>query len=336
MPKDFISMTTGQLGSYLKKEHGLILYPFAFYLHSVIRAPIGRERPKRNLKEGWNYPGWNVKKRRFMTKKELLELRSESDAPDPWEQEMNRAGLHVGESFRFDREVLRGLQKKVVNLRDKIIETAWDIEDQVYGVRREGKEGARKTALEWGAGELLCRLQSEYQNMSSWLLTLGRPPSVKTETACLWAELFRHEGLPVSWPLIADLMDWFLARLLPYENYQWVFGSEEISDPEYLKQKYHKQKERWRLIFEYRKSQEFTIEFPGLPRRRWLLVFGKTWDGFGIVLNADSREFHKADFSADMLEASRKVFQACPDMRCGLLLPDLTFSLVKDWVPKAG
>jgi hypothetical protein len=330
LAKDFIDLTPGELSSKLSKECGIALYPFAFFVHSVIREPIGKERPERRLEDGWDFRGWNKEERRFMTEEELLERVNEASSPNPWMEAMNREGLYSGELFKPDSEVMRCLKKKIVNLRDKILSTIREIDELVYDVRYQGRDGDREMALSWGAGELLCRLQDEYEQIAIWLSPIGRPPSVKTEIACLWAELLRREGLQLRWPLIADLLDWFLARLFPHEFYQWIFGSNEASDPEYLKQKHHKQKERWRLIYDYRLRREFTVELPGLPRRRWLLIFGETWDDFGIVLNTDSREFHHSKFSDSMIEVARKIFQANPEMRAGVIFPDLTYSLIND------
>jgi hypothetical protein len=330
MPKDFIDLTPGELSSKLSKECGFPLYPFAFFAFSVIREPIGKERFERRLEDGWDFPGWNNSERRFRTEEELLEMMNVISSPNPWKEAMNRAGLFSVDSGDQDREVLRCLKKKIVNLRDKILSTAKEIDELVYDVHYEGKGGDRDMAISWGAAELLCRLQDEYEKIAIWPSPRGRPPSAKTEIACLWAELLRREGPQLRWPLIADLLDWFLARLFPHALYQSIFGSSGASDPEHLKQKFYKQKERWKLIYDYRLRREFTVERPGLPRRRWLLVFGKTWDDFGVVINADSREFHHAGFGGGMLDVAQKIFQANLEMRAGVIFPDRTYSLIRD------
>ena len=336
MPKDLSSMTPAGLNSYLSAEFGVGLYPFALILHSIIREPIAKGRSRCGLDDGWNFPGWNHEERRFSTDEELLALEVEAGPLDSSEIAMNQAGLRSAESFKYDREDVRCLQKKVLNLRKKILGTTRELEECLHDAHYVGKEGEHRLAIAWGAAELLCKLQSAYEDMGSWSLTIGRPPSAKIEAACLWAELFRLDGLPAPWTLIADLLDWFLARLFPHELYREIFDNEEISDPEYFQQKYVKEKKRWELIFAYRRRQRLSEEFPGLPRRRWVMAFGQSWDGFGYVLHADSTEIVRNDFSKEVLEAARRILISHPESRLGVIFPDLTYFHIPDRSPKIG
>lgn len=327
MSKDFASLSPSELNSFLADEHGFGLFPLTSIVHSIVLEPISSGRPGRPLGEGWDYPGCHSGESRFLTAEEAASLLKRVQPASPETEAMNRAGLYELEDHRADRDVVRGLQKKIVNLRDKIEETIREIDELGYGNRVAGRAAELERLANWGAGELLCALQGEYRRLDDLLATVGRPPSARTEAACLWAQHLRRRGRRVPWVLISDLVDWFAAKLSPYEFYKGLLGSDELCDPENLRHKFFKHVERWELIYAHRCREPRPLPLgAGISgARSCVLTFDPTGRECGAIIRIGSREFHPLKFPADVVEAARRVLWSPGGSGNGAVFPDLTY-----------
>lgn len=338
--KDFISWPTAELDLFLKREFRIGLYSFAFLLYEVIEEPIKKKMTDTKIHTGWVFPGWHPFENRPLNKKEIL-IKYKPSTPRLKElDDLNRAGFYPEDGPEMDRESLRLLQQKIVNLRKKILEVAGEVEVRrkyLVDTPPKGKSPEEQQALaaRWKVGEFLSRLQDEYVDLFMMQPTLGRPSNPETEAACLWAQHFRHMEKRVPWPLIASLMDWFMHRLQRYDFYQKIFTNKEMSDPDHLRQKFYKHKRRWELFYTYRCGAQMYREFQEaglsdeqIKKARMVLIFGKTYDEFRAMLRHPSYEKFQFDgFSGRMLEAVRHVLICTESSRSALILPDGSFIL---------
>ena len=340
MAIDFVSKSPTELNSVLSRELAGGLFPFAQMLFEVLYEPISRQRFARKLDRGWYYPGWHRGDQRFLTEEELAVLARRSIPSSHEAKALNRAGLFGGEMSRLDSEVARCMRKKVVNLRDKIQATIREFEEVGLGYHRneEGKDADRARALKWGAGEFLCTLQRHYSYLNEALSAVGRPPNPDIEVGCLWAQHFRTGGMRIPWHLISGLMDWFMSRLLGHAFYRAIFTKADLSDSEYLKQKFYRQKERWELIYAYRrrgKVRRLTAEYLGLDedaldKEKMMIVFGPNEREFRGSLRTElfeSKKAYKNAIPSATSKAVQEVIRSIPRSRNVIVFPDSTIFL---------
>jgi len=325
--KEFVSLSPGELNRFLSDEHGLGLYPLASILHHVILEPVSAGRPERPTDEGWDYPGWHPTEGRFLTDDEKSVYLACVQPVSPEEDAMNRAGLFGWENFSADRDVIRCLRKKIVNLKDKIEETVREIDELEYGNRAQGRDEELERLANWGAGEFLSTLQCEYARLGDLLAAIGRPPSARTEIACLWAQHLRRAGNRVPWTLLADLMDWFSEKFSPYDSYQGMLGGDELCDPENIRHKFFKHTDRWELIYSYRFRERPPLSDGQGPAERdaCVLAFGRARRECGAILRVGDRELHPIKFPSEVIETARRILWSPFGSGNGAVFPDLSF-----------
>ncbi|GEM_PF-3054876 len=338
--KDFIGMRTDDLDLYLKREFHIGLYPFAFLLFEVIEEPIKKKKTDIKAHDGWVFPGWHAHENRPLNEEELaIRYRSSSFRLKEL-GDLYRAGFYPEEGPDMDRETLRLLKQKIVTVRKKVLDLVGEIEvSRKYMVptppKGKSPEDQRALAARWEVGGFLTALQDEYFDLLTMRPTVGRPSNPETEAACLWAQHLRSMDRRVSWPMIAALMDWFMARLQRFDFYRQIFTSKELSDPDHLRQKFYKHQKRWKLFYAYRRGgrlvrnlHELGIRKEEMKNERLVLVFGRTRAQFRTLYRQEEYgEFHFQGYSGRMLEAVRHVLICTDSSRNALILPDGSFIL---------
>jgi len=338
--KDFIGMRTDDLDLYLMREFRVGLYPFAFLLFEVIEEPIKKIRTDIKVDNGWVFPGWHARENRPLNKEELA-IKYRPGAPGLKElSDLYRAGFSPEAGPDMDRETIRLLKQKIVTVRRKVLDLVGEIEvSRKYIVdsppKGKAPEDQHALAARWEVGGFLAALQDEYRFLLAMRPTVGRPSNPETEAACLWAQHLRSMERRVSWPMIAALMDWFMARLQRFDFYQRIFTSKELSDPDHLRQKFYKHKKRWELFYAYRRGgrlvrnlHELGIRKEEMKNERLVLVFGRTRAQFRTLYRQEEYgDFHYRGLSGRMLEAVRHVLICTDSSRNALILPDGSFIL---------
>jgi hypothetical protein len=335
--EEFIALPPDELNSYLRREFQVGLYAFAAMLFEVIREPIKKRRVKIRAHDGWIFWGWHPTENRPMNEAELRNKHRFFAVEMKSLAALNQAGFYPDEGPILDRETLRLLKEKIVTLRKKILDTAAEIEvRRKYVVKTppRGKSPEDQNALvaRWEVGRFLSKLQDEYIDLLAMFPTSGRPSSPEIEAACLWAQHFRSKGMRVPWPLISELMDWFTSRLRRYAYYQKVFANKEASDPDYLRQKFYRQKTRWEMLYPYRRGGRMYLDLIRLgldgtetELTKVVLVFGRTEAELRSLYRQSRSKAQLEGLSARMLAASIHVL-GCTDPRMNaFILPDGSF-----------
>lgn len=333
---EFIALPPEELDSCLRKEFSIGLYTFASLLFEVIREPVKKRRPNTKIPPGWFF-FWHPTENRPVNDEEIksyykfvaIDLKPMVD--------LNDAGYYADEGPAIDREPLRLLKQKIATLRKKILEVAAEIEVRRKHVvptppRGKSPEDQKALAARWEVGRFLSKLQEEYFDLLAMWPAVGRPSNPETETACLWAQHFRRKGIRIPWPLIAALVDWFMHRLRRYDFYRKIFTNDDMSDPDYLRQKFYKHKKRWELIYAHRRiSRKYldllalNLEDEEMKKARMVLVFGRTEAELRWLYRQSRSTAQLKGLSARMLAASIHVLH-CTDPRMNaFILPDGSF-----------
>ncbi len=132
--------------------------------------------------------------------------------------------------------------------------------------------------------------------------------------------------------MISELMDWFMLRLRRYAYYQKVFANKEASDPDYLRQKFYRQKKRWEMLYPYRRGGRMYLDLIRLgldgaetELTKVVLVFGRTEAELRSLYRQSRSKIQLEGLSARMLAASIHVL-GCTDPRMNaFILPDGSF-----------
>lgn len=130
------------------------------------------------------------------------------------------------------------------------------------------------------------------------------------------------------------MMDWVMAKLYPHAFHKEFFVNDELSDPEHLKQQFHKNRKRWEILYPYRRRHvarrdPFLDTLLDLDNRGIILTFGKTQVEFGAIFK-DSGGFLYATYekfiaSGSVEKLATRIFHDKPKFKHGVIFPDLSF-----------
>lgn len=259
MKKNFIDLSPSELNTFLIKETGINLIFFSSLAFEVVR--------------------W---KKIFPDKKldpKTVNVRGcKGDEPEFCHR--------ISITQQDDRQILISLRKKIVNLENKIIETMLESEILLHFEHRDKDqfinkdEFKKKFAWEYDLEDFFDILFMDKCDIDD-LLALnktGAPINRRNLLCSIWARYMIEKNKVANWKIIANLMDWFWKKLVPYEIYKDFRPTQEQTDPEYLKNQFFKQKKRWEIYYRSIMPRVYTgddkeTNFPG-----HIYVLGKRAD----------------------------------------------------------
>jgi len=267
MIKDIIDFSPQELNSFLLEKFNLNLYPFSCFLKSVISLSFVQSEFKPS-------PAYE----HFLKQEEM---RIEKFAPAIKELELERinhlkqqyySGIKIKLNYgQYDPKVLRGLKKRLLNLKKKIIETMID-----FDVYFEGESDQRKRYKTMSHEEFEKRFTYEYELESFFslvddyiadidnnldVLKKGIPTNKRNLLISMWALFLIEKNQKPDWTILVDIFNWFWKILFPYKLYEDLKPpkKDEFINPDYLKNQFYKYKKRWKTQYKFHRSWQIDM-----------------------------------------------------------------------------
>jgi len=188
-----------------------------------------------------------------------------------------------GEGFPGNQDLL-DFKKKFLNLKRKIIDTIIDYnkfmkkeDDLKWLYKNDRKKTENYIIKNFQLRQFFKFLDDEIKLFDKIikLRTRGSPIKKRNLIVSLWGHLIQNEcdkKINIEWNIIADLLDWFWGKLKYYNIYKELNPKNEVTDPEYLRNQFYRNKEKTLIIFKQIKKRFFDKDILNIDET---VIFGK-------------------------------------------------------------